>query len=366
MYFILIIFGSLQIPLPWIPVRFGDLCYIFASLLVWKQISLNNRRFLLFPLLGLLYLSIIFTKYLLGFQFAYHEMFSKIVAIVLFYIVFLLGYSIRMNAIPKIAFFCILIVVIFSIIVNIIYYLGGSNWLSLFVCDVDRHQTNGIVRCGAFAEGSYLGSFLVLMLIFLAPTISNFLIVFSGIIISAAPLGFLGASIRFLTAIKLSFWKKMIICIVIGLCGLSLLEEPLSKISISAFQSGDVTGSTLERLELARIGILIFLDNFVVGVGPGQYFNYVASYTIFPNIVSRIVDQDFRYIANNVFAEISAEYGLFGVFLLYLLFKGVFYGKSRDLGAFIVIFLIYMVLPTFFVSWNALFLGMYLKAARTH
>ena len=94
-----------------------------------------------------------------------------------------------------------------------------------------------------------------------------------------------------------------------------------------------------------RIGVRMFLDNPVFGVGAGQYHMFLADYTEFPHLLWGTNVEDVRFIPNNVVIEIASEFGLMGLvgFLTVLLLARYFKKLNNFSVAKICLFFYYLV-----------------------
>ena len=117
-----------------------------------------------------------------------------------------------------------------------------------------------------------------------------------------------------------------------------------------------------ERLEFFRIGVRMFLDNPVFGVGAGQYHMFLADYTEFPHLLLGTNMEDVRFIPNNVVIEIASEFGFMGLvgFFLTVLLLARCFKKLNNFSVvenLFVLLLLGVAQPTFFILSNFIIYG---------
>jgi O-antigen ligase len=261
----------------------------------------------------------------------------------------------------------ILLTVIFGIFSAPAYIFDYQSLLPFGICETNNiFLLSGHLRCSTFGEGNYLGIFLTTILIIFHTKKSVFFLCLVGIIISMS---------------------KIALVILCYLLIRKFLRLPLFGVFIGAiafllfFVDADFVGSVLlgnelperssagERLEFARIGLRMFLDNPVIGVGAGQYHVYLSDYTKFPHLLEGVSIPGLRFIPNNVFAEILAEFGTLGIFIYfgwnYLLATHVSKWNRMSVGENIgLLFLLGLAQPTYFILSNFLVYGIAMGKTR--
>jgi len=111
--------------------------------------------------------------------------------------------------------------------------------------------------------------------------------------------------------------------------------------------------STIERSETIKRGLNIFTQNPLFGVGPANYkyyFNHLKN-TDFDNSMN-IKHRSF--IANNIYIELLAEYGIFAFLTFFILIWKLFYNVQKQklyyLSSGLIVVMIYFVAyPSFSV-----------------
>ncbi len=107
---------------------------------------------------------------------------------------------------------------------------------------------------------------------------------------------------------KLPFKPNLVVFLLINIILLTLVY-----ISGINFESKTIT----ERWELNLVGLKVFFDNFIIGVGPGNYLIEAQNY-FFKNFNLRLFQPP-----HNFYILFLAEYGLIGLILIILLFKKI-------------------------------------------
>jgi O-antigen ligase len=219
------------------------------------------------------------------------------------------------------------------------------------------------IRGGTFKEGNYMGLFILFCVIlsfysnrkllgyfFTTTLIATFSSV--GIICVSLFLAYYYFSLNF-TRRKL-FRLSAIIIVLVVLFGTLFQHEDfkfliISKISISKREiTNNADYSREDRMNSFLTAIKMGLDNPFMGVGISNYarhFDHLAPNNIFKN-------NDFKVIPNNIYAEIFAETGFFGLiiflYLLFLLYEKTRFDNSGILKCGYVVTLIYfLAFPTF-------------------
>lgn len=135
-------------------------------------------------------------------------------------------------------------------------------------------------------------------------------IVIAGLIVSFSRSGILMAFVFVLLRYKhkLPFKPNLVVFLLINIILLTLVY-----ISGINFESKTIT----ERWELNLVGLKVFFDNFIIGVGPGNYLIEAQNY-FFKNFNLRLFQPP-----HNFYILFLAEYGLIGLILIILLFKKI-------------------------------------------
>ena len=196
-----------------------------------------------------------------------------------------------------------------------------------------RHVFNGFRPRGSFGDSNYycIASIIVIPMglaiyntsigkLKLYAAILTTLIV-GGVIVSQSRGGFLGVSI--ITALYIltarQKFKAFSFATVLMVTGLLFMPanfwDRIQKVEVK--ETTDVAGDDLSnrrRIELPRSGILMFMDNKVWGVGPGNFKENSAVYNPI------LWELNGPGVAHNTFIELLGELGLFGTTCFMLIF----------------------------------------------
>lgn len=339
-------------------VRFGDILISILILINFEKFikyKINKIYIILFGI----YIFYISFFLLFNSDINYQRFFNKSIMIIICLFTFILGQFYNESEILKISRNSISIVVMFASFQLFISHIFNPEWLKFFTCDVNRHQIFGLIRCGPFAEGSYFGSYLVLMSLLTNSTIIV-IIALIGALISASPIPII---IIFLYLFYISNNKIRFILFFFTLSFLffntNYFLTIFSKLNFFDPNLFIIEGSTAERFDLIKSGFKIFLSNPIGGVLPGQFSDHLLHYATLEIFIKN--PDNIHFIPNNVYAELLAEYGIFGlIFLLIFVFK-ILTAKRANLFASLSILITMMQMPTFFLPWNFLFLSFFLK-----
>ena len=236
-----------------------------------------------------------------------------------------------------------------------------------------------IIRCGTFKEGNYMGLFLfiggVLARYRQKIALSNFL--FISIITTFSTVSFICVIFYFLLTFfnkRKSILKVVAVFFVVATV-LTLLvvksEDFRSNVVNKIFASEDNVEnqndvfSRLDRLNSTQIGINLFLDNPIFGVGTGNYDIHFNHYNLLP----KFGDGDYKKIPNNVYIEVLCESGIiaFSMFigLIIIIVKQAQKTKNKPLVIGTVISFIYLIaFPTYTVLYIWFFWGILITEAK--
>lgn len=244
----------------------------------------------------------------------------------------------------------------------------------------------GIIRNGTFLEGNFAALYYILSLSLALhlnkPKIAAYIA--SAILTTVSTLGIV------LTAIYLIYvfarWTlhlpiiKQIIITLISVSTLipvsiAVITSPIFQIIIiekltATTDSSPWALSREERLGQAYTGIKMFISNPITGVGLGQYGHRYEEYREHTAVLTRDIGNKKR-IANNVYVELLAETGLFGltIFLTILIAIGKrlitseHYHLKLGFSALIVYFVAF---PTFSVMFIWFFLAIVLAISTSN
>jgi O-antigen ligase len=279
----------------------------------------------------------------------------KILAILIFYISFEYGYQIlNLNHYKwfKIQFY---IVTCYAILSSPSYLLGYNYLLPSFNCPQTNLSEIGLLRCSTFGEGNLYGIYLILSGLLFYKSIKLLLICFicSIIAFSPIPIGILGILI-----LSKKFNTARIINIVI----IALLIMLLIIYLYGKNYEYSETSSFGERLEFIKIGITMFIENPIFGVGFGQYGENISEYTKFTHIIEK-ANEGFRYIPNNVIIEVLSEQGLFGLILFIVFFINTFKFSNHFPFSFLLLISylsFFQACPSLYTLFIGIFMG-YIK-----
>lgn len=207
----------------------------------------------------------------------------------------------------------------------------------------DTPQTIGFsfgqfIRCGTFKEGNYMGFFLLLsgvvaihynkikyaafFFITIITTFSSAALVCSvlffilyilrkykryktkAFFVLTFLLLFVSASVVFITPVRVLLYNK-------------LIAPPES------VENANDVYSRLDRINTTLIGLKLFQNNPVWGVGLAQYSLHYDHYNL-----QRYDTLEFKRIPNNIYIEILSETGIFG-FILFICFLYSLYSRSK-------------------------------------
>ncbi len=242
------------------------------------------------------------------------------------------------------------------------YILGYENYLMPGNCEQNNLMLiTGHLRCGAFGEGNYFGVFLSLLALIFRKVFKIFTLVAISSIVAFSPSNL--AVILFLimrnTLPNILFKFIGVICVVF--C--TSISFYYYYDIIELYKSIPIQSSLGERIEFILVGISIFADNLIIGVGAGQFGNYIGIYTGADHLVAGVTIEDARFIANNVSIELLSEFGLIG-FISYIFFSWnlskrlLMINNLKPIENFMLINLIGMTQPTFFIVSNFILYGL--------
>lgn len=240
----------------------------------------------------------------------------------------------------------------------------------------------GIIRCGTFKEGNFLGPYLLvssalafhfgkkpmgwfllasvltsfstlaipLGCVFVVYLIFKMLSRRNSFILSVVPLSLFLITIFFIK--DTDFYKQNIY---------KKLFVPLNTLTLENY-------SKVDRYLSARTAFMVGVNNPFIGVGPSNYGQHCAHYctpgAVLDNPPNNLpfcqCTPDFRPQPNSVYFEVFAEYGFFGLFLfLLILLRCYFVAKKQKLSFLTVGLLLCFTSIIAFPSFIMLFLWVY-------
>lgn len=272
--------------------------------------------------------------------------------------------------------------VLFSSLVSIYFFICGIFDISpqSFACIHYQFINLGnthFIRNGTFLEGNFAGLYFLIALI-LAEEFNQkklFVVIliaiastFSTVAIACTLLFLFFVTYRKpINIVYVTFMILLLLGINLKTDGFFFKEQFVDKISFlklvtmpnsSLSTVTSVALSGIERSEMINIGIQMFKQNMLFGVGPANYKYYFLVLRQNSNSTHQLDSFDTNIkrpmISNNVYIELLAEYGLFG-FLTFLSFLGLlaynlYKNNSINLLAGLCVVLLYFVAyPSFSV-----------------
>lgn len=230
------------------------------------------------------------------------------------------------------------------------------------------------IRCGTFKEGNYMGLFLLVssFLAFYARRAKTAYFFLLTIITTMSSMAIIcGTLFLFLYFFNKFFTRKnlhkLIVIAILVIVAFSLLMQNkdfnflvTSKIFGNTKDiSNNAEFSKADRINSIITSFRIGVNNPIFGVGLSNYALHQKEY----NYDSRFFHLDFKGIPNNVYLEIFAETGIFGlllfVYFLFLFFKLTYYDDSKILRYGLLSLLLYLIaFPTFTVLFIWVFWGL--------
>ena len=234
-----------------------------------------------------------------------------------------------------------------------------------------------IIRCGTFKEGNYMGFFLLVSGIVALYYKKKMLSIFFFLtIITTFSTTSIFCLIIFLVIYLARIYRQYRTRLVASISGMALVLILLIQFN-EAFRTnfynkvfGDEDSienandlySKADRLNTSWVGVNIFMDNPVFGIGLANYGLHYIHYNTLPEL--DVIDQTKR-IPNDIYVEILSECGslAFIAFLVFLssLYK---YGKPKSNGiltaGLIACFVYFIAFPTFTMLFIWVFFGIIL------
>ncbi len=261
-------------------------------------------------------------------------------------------------------------------------------YLKLPGMDALPQSINGIIRCGTFKEGNFLGLFLILsasISFYLKKYLSGWFLLLSCIT-TISTISFICALVFLLFFYKGIILKNKRILLLglffvfatsIFMINNSIVKEQLyEKLFQPVHEVSNANLSKVDRTITARTAYNLGLENPFFGVGPANYGLHYDHYNDYKLIVKKRSDffdnlvkrKNIRAIPNNVYAEIWSENGVFSL-LIYISFLTVtlmiaFRQKENAVTAGLIVVIIYLnAFPSFIMLflWSFLAIPLVLK-----
>lgn len=258
-------------------------------------------------------------------------------------------------------------------------------YIKLFGMDENPQSLNGFIRCGTFKEGNYLGLFLILssaialylnrkkQAIFFAITI---LVTFSTTSIISFFLGLVYLGRNFFLKRK-TLTVMLVVIMPLSLATFFFIKETpyykrfiYSKLVEPSTKISPRNISKVDRVMMGRIAFKMGVDNPFFGVGPYNYGLHYDKYNDFRTYITNnnswtigyFSRKNKRAIANNVYFEVWAEYGILGftlfVFMLMLTLIKAIKTKNDVITAGIISLLVSLnAFPSFIMLFIWVFLA---------
>lgn len=252
--------------------------------------------------------------------------------------------------------------------------------------DSPRTTDFGIIRCGTFLEGNYMGAYLFVSGV-LAHHLNwkkSYFFLFFSMIFTFSSGAFVALFVYVLyyqiRIIKWSAKYLLYFLIFTILFSLSLYFLFSNKAVSSVFigkifgNTTEITGETfskIQRLAFSDMAYRIGNDN-LFGVGPSNYALHSGQY--FDKIdwlpIKSLADRadfmliGFKIIPNNVYLEIYAEYGIFALLIFFLFIFQILkasYAQPKLHGGLIGLLLIFLAFPSFILLFVWVFLAIVLR-----
>ena len=267
-----------------------------------------------------------------------------------------------------------------------LFVFSGLNlpYFKLFGMEEAPQALSGFIRCGTFKEGNFLGLYLLLSAIisFYLQMKKTGIFLLLTIATTFSTITILSTIIFLFFLIRKNFLKRktfkilVIIMPFMFLTSLYIVKTPyfqtyvLAKINTPSNVLSKWSFSKVDRTITARIGYFQGINNLFFGVGP---FNYGLHYDEYNDSKTFILNnnewslsffskENKRSIANNVYIEVFAEYGLFGffifiTFLIKILRLSIKNKNDLITGGIIAILISFNAFPSFIMLFVWVFLA---------
>lgn len=218
------------------------------------------------------------------------------------------------------------------------------------------------LRGGTFPEGNHYGLYLILSLALAVHArrrlLSYFLLItvlttFSTIAFAGLLLFAVLANFAFFPKIPLQGKVLLLVCLAMLVGAAAVVFMQLGywdSIFTEKFSPQGASYSLPDRLDVAIVGLQMFLDNPITGVGIGQYsYHYYTYSDWFINTFGSSIDSAVMLparIPNNVYVEVLSEQGLFA-FLLFVLFLSSLIARTRHRSMRILRYGLFIMLIVF-------------------
>lgn len=268
-----------------------------------------------------------------------------------------------------------------------LFISSGYNipYIKLFGMEENPQSINGFIRCGTFKEGNYFGLYLLLssIIALYLKQIKTAVFLFLTIITTFSTISIISAVIFIIFQIRKVFLKKtvlkyVIISIPIVVVSLILfmrtsfyndyiigkLSEPSNKLTINNI-------SKVDRVMTARIAFKQGINNPFFGVGPFNYGLHYDEYNDFEKYVINNSDWSIQFferknkraIANNIYFEVWADYGIIGfvLFISFLTYTLIIAFKNKNdiiTGGVIVMLVSFNAFPSFIMLFCWVYLAL--------
>ncbi len=288
-----------------------------------------------------------------------YEYVTKLAAIIIFIITLSIVVTYYIKMYDRYLMYSFIIVILYALYSAPSYLMGYVNFLIPGTCLENNLSPLNHLRCSTFGEGNYFGGYLSLMILIFSQRTMFMVASLVGVLVSFSPIAMIVWLYLYLRKfiLKGRFGFILISSITFISFVFALLILDLSLIE-SIFGNSE-TSSFWERFEFIRSSFKMWLDNIVIGIGFGQFGNFLPDYTLFNHLIIKANDGD-RFIPNSNIPEILSEQGLFGlVFFCYILFKlfNLNHPVLTNYEIVIIFIIIGLAMPTLFQIVIAALLG---------
>ena len=216
----------------------------------------------------------------------------------------------------------------------------------------------GILRCGTFGEGNYLGGYLALIALLFVKEPKMLIAAWIGCLIAYSPIPliliplllfhvhFLSMKFRWATLKRMYIAVLFLVAVLAPFYIYNIISDSIDQY-LNA-ESYNLKTSFVERTDFIVSGIKMWLKSPLIGQGFGQFSELLSDYATLPHLI--INEENYRYIANNNFVEIASEQGVAGLCYYFMILwecENDFLRK-RHFSASIFLFVLGIAMPTFF------------------
>lgn len=243
-----------------------------------------------------------------------------------------------------------------------------------------RTSFGDIIRCGTFKEGNFMGLYLVMVAIIALyrkrPGLSIF---FFLTILTTFSTAAIMSSIVFLILYLINKYKQYKLKLISALGALTLVLFLLVQFnstfksyfynklfgSIDTVEDKNDVFSKVDRLNTVTVGLTMFYNNPLIGVGLSNYSLHYYHYNLLPELDTPQV----KRIPNNIYVEVLSETGIFSALIfLFFLYQVYQIGKRKSAliisSGLIACYFYFFAFPSFTLLFIWVFFGIVCSSNR--